>query len=181
MQGTRLAQLLLGQVVVLPDNMLLVHDVAADNASVSIHDDSTVPALADRAYLTLRDACHVTGIAELIVLLLLHVIGHDTLAGHQHPEVLVLVDIHPRRDVALDAHLTESLLHVALEGLCLRMVDAETRRGLHPQGTVQTLLNTDDIAVGQGRTVARVALETAERIAVIAIQSTGCSQPDIAL
>ena len=106
-----------------PDCMLLVHHIATYEFSVIIHDDGSVSALTDRTDHTLRNSLCVVGIAELIEQLLLLVVAHDTLVGNRAPEVLMTVDIDDAGD-GLDTHACKRLLHVALEGLRLRVIDA---------------------------------------------------------
>ena len=159
--------------------MLLSHDVAAHQSTVLIDDDGTVAALADGADVALRNTVRVVGVAELIAGLLLHVIGHDTLVGYRCPEVLVTVEVH-HVGLTLDTHLGIELLHVALKTLRLRMIDAETCRGLNHQVAVKHLLDADDIAVRQRRAVLRIALEVLERVAVKAVQSCRGAKPHVA-
>ena len=140
--------MLLGDVVGLPDGVLLVHDVAADDASVLIDQYGAVATFADGADGTLRNAYGIVGIGELVAGLLLHVIGYHPLVGNGGPEVLVTVDEDDVR-ISLYAHLGIDLPHVSLEVLGLRMVDAESCRRLDPQRTLQCFLHTDDVAVGQ--------------------------------
>ena len=149
LQRLTVTQLMLRDKVSLPDNVLLVRDITTHDAAVSVHQQRSVATLAQRAYLTRRHTACIGTIAEFVVLLLLHVIGHHALAGHHSPQVLMLVDINQRRDIAINTHLGIDLLHVALEALCLRVIDADTRQGTNPQRTLQTLLDTDDIAVEQ--------------------------------
>ena len=175
----RLAQVLLGNEVGLPDGMLLVHDVATDDAAVLIDDEGTVAALADGGDDALRHAVVVVGIAKLVEQLLLHVVGHHTLVGNGCPEVLVAVNIH-YVGAALYAHATVDLLHVALKVLALGVVDAEACRSLDPERSLQGFLDADDVAVGQRGTVLRVALEVVERVAVVAVKTGWRAQPDVA-
>ena len=90
----------------------------------------------------------IVGVTELMEQLLLHVIGNDTLVGNGCPEVLMAVNIDNVR-LALNAHASQHLLHVAFEGLCLGMIDTEARGCLNPQVSVKRLLDALDIAVGQ--------------------------------
>ena len=90
----------------------------------------------------------------------------------------MLVDINDAGD-GLDTHARESLFHVALKGLCLRMVDAVARGGLDEQVAVEHLLNGVDVTVVQRRAVLRVALEVSEGVAVKTVQSCGRSKPHV--
>ena len=174
------SQLVFGNIVGLPHGVLLVHDITTHDTSVGVYCQHAVLTLAERAYFALRNADDAFGKGKLIVLLLLHVISHQALAGHYRPEVLLLVDIHDGGTVAFDAHLAVYLLHVTLETLGLGMIDADARGRLNPQRSFHALLNADDIAVGQRRTVMGIALEIAEVIAVISVETAGRSQPHIA-
>ena len=136
-----------GNEIRLPDSMLLMHDVAAYDATILIDDEGTVPAFADGTYGTLRNAVSIVGIAELIAGLLLHVIGYDTLVGNGCPYILVLVDIDYVW-LSLNAHAGIDRFHVTLKILRLWMIDAVACRRLYPQRTLQRLLNADDVAVG---------------------------------
>ena len=158
--------------------MLLVHHIAAHQFTVVIYDNCSVSALTDRADHTLRDALCVVRIAKLIEQLLLLVVAHHALVGDGAPEVLMTVDIHDARD-GLDTHSGERLLHVALEGLRLRVIDAIARRCLDEQVAVQHLLDGVDVAVVQARAVLRVALEVAEGVAVETVQSRRRSEPHV--
>ena len=181
LQRVRPPQLALGNLVGTPHRVLLVHHVAAHHATVVIDDQRTVAALADRADGTLRYAYtfRIVGIGELIEQLLLHVVADDALVGDGAPHVLVLVDVNNLGD-ALDTHAGKGLLHVALERLGLRVIDAVACRRVNPQRTIQGLLNAVDVAVGQRGTVLRVALEILERIAVEAVQAGRRAKPDVA-
>ena len=137
-----------GNLIGAPDGLLLVHHVAAYKTSVVINDDGTVLTLTDGAYQTLRHAMCVVSVTELIGCLLLHVEADHALVGAGAPEVLVAVDIHDAWN-GLDTHPGKILLHVALETLCLWMIDAITGSRLNQQVTVQRLLNGVDVAVGQ--------------------------------
>ena len=148
LQRLGLPDLLCGNVAGAPDGMLLMHHVTTYKASVIIDDDGTVLTLTDRAYQSLRYAVSVVSIAELIRGLLLHVKTDDSLVGNGSPEVLVTIHINDAWD-GLDTHSGEILLHVALETLCLRMIDAVARGCLDEQVTVQRLLNGVDVTVGQ--------------------------------
>ena len=148
----RPAQFLVGDLVGSPNGMLLVHHVAADDTSVIIDDECTVLTLADGADDTLRYTLRVVGIAELIEQLLLHVIAYHTLVRDRSPEVLVSVDIDDAGD-GLDTHPGEYLFHVALEALCLRMVDTITGSCLYQQVAVECLLHRVDITVRQRRAI----------------------------
>ena len=128
--------------------MLLMHDVAAYYASVVIDDDGAVATFADRAYHSLRHAVRIVGIAELEEQLLLLVVADDTLVRNGAPEVLVLVDIDHTRN-RLDTHACKGLLHVALESLCLVVIDTVARGCLYQQVTVEHFLDRDDITVVQ--------------------------------
>ena len=105
--------------------MLLVHHVAAHHPAVVIDDDGTVLTFADGTDDALRHTHRIVGIAEFEEQLLLLVVGHDALVGDSAPEVLMTVYEDHRGD-GLDTHPGEILLHVALEGLCLRMIDTVT-------------------------------------------------------
>ena len=128
--------------------MLLVHDVAADNPTVIIHDEGTVLTLADGADGSLRNTMCIVGIAKLIEQLLLHVIAHHTFVGDGPPKVLVAVDIDDAGD-GLDTHSGKYLFHVALETLCLWMIDTISGGSLYEQVTIEGLLHRVDITVRQ--------------------------------
>ena len=179
-QALCLAQMQVRYVVGCPYRLHLVHDVAAYQSAIVIDHDGTVATLADGADGSLRNTVCVVGVSELVQQLLLHVIGHDALVGNGCPQVLVAVNIDNVR-LTLDTHASEHLLHVALEGLCLRMIDTEARTCLNPQVAVQRLLNALDVAVRQRRTVLRVTLVVLEHITVVAVQSGRRSQPDVTL
>ena len=106
--------------------MLLMHDVTAHNASVAIDNECSITTFTYRADIALRYSRHLVAVGKLVVLLLLHIVSHDTLVGHYRPEVFMTVDKHLRRDVALYAHAAIDLLHVAFEALRLRMIDAHS-------------------------------------------------------
>ena len=106
--------------------MLLMHDVAAHDAPVAIDDECSFTTFTNRADITLRHSCHLVAVGKLVVLLLLHIVSHDTLVRNYRPEVFMTVDKHLRRGVALYAHATIDLLHVAFEALRLRMIDAHS-------------------------------------------------------
>ena len=80
------------------------------------------------------------------------IVTHDTLVGDSAPEVLVTVDVDDAGD-GLDTHTGEGLLHFALEGLRLRVIDAVARRGLDKQVAVEHLLDGVDVTVVQRRAV----------------------------
>ena len=130
-QRARFAQMLLGNVFVAPYGMFLVHDVAAYQSSIVIHNDGTILALADRTHCTLRYTLVVISIGEFIEQLLLHIVGNHTFVGNSGPEILVAIDID---DIgrALNTHARIDLFHVALKALRLGMIDTETCRCLNP-------------------------------------------------
>ena len=170
------SQTILGNVIGLPYGMLLMHDVAAYQSSVFIHQECTVATLADRNDVSLRNTYGIIGIAKLIVGLLLLVISHHTLVGYRGPEVLMAVYIN-HVGLSLYTHAGIYLLHVALKVLRLWVVDTKTCRSFNPQRTFQRFLYTDDVAVGQRRTVLRITLEVTERIAVVAVQTCCGAKP----
>ena len=174
--GTALFQL--RQSVGDPDGVLLVHHVAAGQFTVVIHDDGTVATLADRGDHTLWHALLVVGIAELEEQLLLLVVADDALVGNGAPEVLMLVDEDHRGD-GLDTHACKGLLHIALEGLRLGVVDTIARRCLDEQVAVEHLLDGVDVAVVERRTVLRVTLEVTEGVAVVAVEAGRGAEPHI--
>ena len=128
--------------------MLLVHDVAANDASIIVDDQRTIATFADRGDVSLWYTMGIVCISEFKQQLLLHVVGYDTLVGDSCPEVLVAIDIY-YVGRSFDTHATIDLLHVALEVLRLWVVDAESCCCLNPQSAFQCLLDADDIAVGQ--------------------------------
>ena len=148
--------------------MLLMHYVTAYQATVVVDNYCTVDTLADAGYHTLWHTTVIIGIAKLIKQLLLLVVAHHALVGDGTPEVFMTVDIYHRWD-GLDTHARKGLLHVAFEGLCLRMVDTVARRCLDEQVAVEHLLDAVDIAVVKRRTVLRVTLEVSERIAIVSV------------
>ena len=92
LQRSRFDEVLLAQGIIAPHHFRLVHDVATHNGSIAVHDDGSVSTFSDGAYLTLGNALGITGIAELIGELLLHVEGNNALLGNIEPIVLVTVD-----------------------------------------------------------------------------------------
>jgi hypothetical protein len=54
----------LGDKVVFPYCMLLVHNVTADDASIIVDNHSTITTFADRSYYTLRNTTVVVSIAK---------------------------------------------------------------------------------------------------------------------
>ena len=156
--------------------MLLVHNITAHQSPVFVNQYGTVATLTDRNDVALRNTYGIVGISKLVVGLLLLVVSHNTFVGYRGPEVLVAVHIH-HVGLSFNAHAGVHLLHVALEVLCLRVVDAETCRCLNPQSSFQRFLHADNVAVRQRRTVLRVALEIAERIAVITVKACSGTKP----
>ena len=146
-QRVGVTQVAVGYLVGLPDGVLLVHDVAAGDASVFVDDECSVTTLADRADVTLRYTAGIVGIAKLKEGLLLHVVTEHTLVGDGSPYVLVLVNVNDGGD-GLDTHPGEGLLHVAFERLALRVIDAVAGGRADPERTVECLLYAVDIAVG---------------------------------
>ena len=159
--------------------MLLVHDVAADDASVVVNYDGAVLALADGTDVALRHAGVVVGVSKLVEQLLLHIVAEYALIGDGAPDILILVNVNNRWH-ALNAHSRESLFHVTLEGLRLWVIDAVSCRRIDPQRAVECFLDAGNIAVGQRGAVLRVALEYFKHIAVISVEPCRGTKPDVA-
>ena len=178
LQRTSVAQSALGYVRSHPHGVLLVHHVAAGYAAVLVDYQRAVAALRNAAHRALRHADGVVRIAELVEQLLLHVVADDALVRYVAPQVVVLVNVDDGRH-AVDTHSREHLPHVALEALCLRMIQTVACRCRNPQAAVQRLLHGVDVAVGQRRSVLRVALEVAERISVEPVESCRRTKPHV--
>ena len=78
LQRPAAAQVLLGDIVCLPDGMLLVGDIATNDATIGINEQDAVFTLAERTDVTLRNTRNTLSISKFVVLLLLHVISRKT-------------------------------------------------------------------------------------------------------
>ena len=176
LQRCRVSEALFGDVLVYPQCLLLVGDVAAGYRAVVIHYQCSLPTFAYRHHIAFGDSLGVGCVAEFIHQLLLGVVCKYTTFGDIHPHVLSLVDIHYLRCLG-QAHLRIHLPHVALKALGLGVIYAHPRGCLHPQVAVECLLYSRYVAVGKRRTVLRVALEVLECIAVVSVQSGWGAKP----